>query len=90
MSDWRRIALGDLAKPDGCTIQTGPFGSQLHKHEYQAEGIGVVNPTHMANRRVSHASVPCVSAEVAARLMGSAGRVIQCHDASAIQFHRRT
>ena len=68
MSDWLRITLGDLAKSNGCTIQTGPFGSQLHKHEYQAEGIGVVNPTHMANRRVSHASVPCVSAEVAARL----------------------
>ncbi|MCL4758150.1 MAG: restriction endonuclease subunit S [Rhodocyclaceae bacterium] len=68
MSDWRRITLGDLAKSNGCTIQTGPFGSQLHKHEYQADGIGVVNPTHMANRRVSHDSVPCVSADVAARL----------------------
>ena len=68
MSDWRHITLGDLAKARGCTIQTGPFGSQLHKHEYQAEGIGVVNPTHMADRRVSHDSVPCVSAEVAQRL----------------------
>ncbi len=68
MSNWRRITLGDLAKANGCTIQTGPFGSQLHKHEYQTEGIGVVNPTHMADRRVSHASVPCVSPEVAARL----------------------
>ena len=68
MSDWRHITLGDLAKSNGCTIQTGPFGSQLHKHEYQAEGIGVVNPTHMADRRVSHNSVPCVSPEVAKRL----------------------
>jgi type I restriction enzyme S subunit len=68
MSDWRHITLGDLAKAKGCKIQTGPFGSQLHKHEYQAEGIGVVNPTHMADRRVSHDTVPCVSAEVAQRL----------------------
>lgn len=68
MSDWQHITLGDLAKANGCTIQTGPFGSQLHKHEYQAEGIGAVNPTHMADRRVSHDSVPCVSAEVAHRL----------------------
>ena len=68
MSDWRHITLGDLAKSKGCKIQTGPFGSQLHKHEYQAEGIGVVNPTHMADRRVSHDTVPCVSAEVAQRL----------------------
>ena len=68
MNDWRHITLGDLAKANGCTIQTGPFGSQLHKHEYQADGIGVVNPTHMADRRVSHDSVPCVSAEVAKRL----------------------
>jgi type I restriction enzyme S subunit len=68
MSDWRHITLGDLAKTKGCTIQTGPFGSQLHKHEYKAEGIGVVNPTHMADRRVIHDSVPCVSEEVAHRL----------------------
>ena len=31
-------------EPNGF-LQTGPFGSQLHKHDYQEEGVGVVNPT---------------------------------------------
>ena len=30
-------------------IQTGPFGSQLHSHEYIVAGIPVINPSHMAN-----------------------------------------
>ena len=25
-------------------LQTGPFGSQLHKRDYPEDGIGVVNP----------------------------------------------
>ena len=39
-----RITLGALLDRDGGTIQTGPFGSQLHSWEYQREGIPVVMP----------------------------------------------
>ena len=66
--NWIPTSLGELCeKPDGA-LQTGPFGSQLHKDEYQEEGIAVVNPTHLAGNRINHESVPRVSEEVAQRL----------------------
>lgn len=66
---WTPITLGELCeKPDGA-LQTGPFGSQLHKHEYQEEGIAVVNPTHLAGNRINHENVPRVSEAVAQRLV---------------------
>ena len=65
---WKQTTLAELCeKPDGA-LQTGPFGSQLHKNEYQEEGIAVVNPTHLAGNRINHENVPRVSEEVAQRL----------------------
>ena len=65
---WKPITLGELCeKPDGA-LQTGPFGSQLHKDEYEEGGIAVVNPTHLAGNRINHENVPRVSEEVAQRL----------------------
>ena len=65
---WSPITLGELCgKPNGA-LQTGPFGSQLHKHEYQEDGIAVVNPTHLAGNRINHQNVPRVSEQVAQRL----------------------
>lgn len=65
---WAATTLAELAcKPHGF-LQTGPFGSQLHKHEYLTEGVGVVNPTHLWGKRINHEDVPRVSPETAARL----------------------
>jgi type I restriction enzyme S subunit len=65
---WEAATLGELAcKPDG-SLQTGPFGSQLHKHDYLSEGVGVVNPTHLWNNQINHEDVPRVSPETATRL----------------------
>jgi len=33
-------------------VQTGPFGSQLHAHEYVENGYPVVNPANMVNGKV--------------------------------------
>jgi len=65
---WTPISLGELCKKPGGALQTGPFGSQLHKHEYQENGIAVVNPTHLTGNRINHENVPRVSEEVAQRL----------------------
>jgi len=65
---WKPITLGELCeKPEG-VLQTGPFGSQLHKDEYQEDGIAVVNPTHLTGNRINHENVPRVSEKVAQRL----------------------
>ena len=65
---WAAITLGELCgKPNGA-LQTGPFGSQLHKSDYQETGVAVVNPTHLAGNRINHEEVPRVSEKVATRL----------------------
>ena len=65
---WSPITLGELCEKPSGVLQTGPFGSQLHKHEYQEDGIAVVNPTHLAGNRINHENVPRVSEQVAQRL----------------------
>ena len=42
MEEWKSYKLGDIA-----TIQTGPFGSQLHQSDYVDEGIPCIMPTNI-------------------------------------------
>jgi type I restriction enzyme S subunit len=42
--EWEVIELGSVVLPNGGVIQTGPFGSQLHAHEYYREGVAVIMP----------------------------------------------
>jgi len=42
--EWEVLELGEMLKRFGGYLQTGPFGSQLHAHEYQSEGVPVVMP----------------------------------------------
>ena len=65
---WALTTLGELCEKPNGALQTGPFGSQLHKDEYQEDGIAVVNPTHLAGNRINHEKVPRISEEVAQRL----------------------
>jgi type I restriction enzyme S subunit len=41
---WEVRRLDDVVRDSKGLIQTGPFGSQLHAHEYVAEGIPVIMP----------------------------------------------
>ncbi|MFZ4776261.1 MAG: restriction endonuclease subunit S [Terrimicrobiaceae bacterium] len=45
---WEVVTVGTAM----ALIQTGPFGSQLHSHEYVAGGTPVINPSHMENGRI--------------------------------------
>ena len=45
---WNVVTVGSVLS----LIQTGPFGSQLHSHEYVAGGTPVINPSHMENGRI--------------------------------------
>jgi type I restriction enzyme, S subunit len=63
---WTVARLGKIA----ASLQTGPFGSQLHSAEYIANGIPVINPSHMKNMRLNpdlECSVPVQIAEKLSR-----------------------
>ncbi|MGL4175163.1 MAG: restriction endonuclease subunit S [Dermatophilaceae bacterium] len=68
MSRWREVTLGEICSESGGGIQTGPFGSQLHAHEYSAVGTPVVMPTNIAENFVDPTGIARVAPEVVARL----------------------
>lgn len=45
MDDWKELTLGDVA-----SIQTGPFGSQLHASDYVTEGVPSIMPKNIGAR----------------------------------------
>lgn len=61
---WMYVKLGDIAK----TIQTGPFGSQLHQSDYSTNGLPVVMPKDLQNGIISEDSIARVSMEHVERL----------------------
>ena len=61
---WNKITLGRLAT----LLQTGPFGSQLHAHEYIEGGIPIINPSHMVEGFIQHDQKCSVKEETAKRL----------------------
>jgi len=46
---WEVISVGAATS----LLQTGPFGSQLHSHEYVTGGTSVINPSHMRDGRIT-------------------------------------
>ncbi len=61
---WERKVLGDIST----SIQTGPFGSQLHQSDYSDEGVPVVMPKDLIQGAVSEESIARVSKEHVERL----------------------
>jgi len=49
-------------------IQTGPFGSQLHKEDYVDIGTPIITVEHLQENRISHVDTPMVSDEDKVRL----------------------
>lgn len=46
-SEWVKTTLGEICKKQNGSIQTGPFGSQLHASDYVAVGTPVVMPANI-------------------------------------------
>jgi type I restriction enzyme, S subunit len=59
MSSWQKVRLGDVCGKGG--IQTGPFGSQLHKEDYVSEGTPIITVEHIDNNYIRHINLPYVS-----------------------------
>ena len=45
---WEVVQTRHIAE----SLQTGPFGSQLHASDYSTGGVPVINPSHMQNGRI--------------------------------------
>ncbi len=71
------------------TIQTGPFGSQLHESDYVEGGIPLINPAHIVGGRLVPEDHSAVDEKTAARLsrhqlrggdiiMGRRGEIGRC------------
>ncbi len=46
--DWEMVELGEICD----SIQIGPFGTQLHKSDYEKNGIPIINPKHIQDRHI--------------------------------------
>ncbi|EME9746284.1 restriction endonuclease subunit S [Pseudomonas aeruginosa] len=66
--EWEEVTLGKIASRAGGLLQTGPFGSQLHAHEYVADGIPVIMPQDMINGELSVESIARITQHKAVRL----------------------
>jgi len=67
-AEWRGWSIGGLCDAGILDLQTGPFGSQLHAHDYVEEGVPVVPTEAIHNRRIDHSALPTVSLEKADQL----------------------
>lgn len=68
MNGWRETTLGEVCRLQGGTIQTGPFGSQLHAADYTSIGTPVVMPVNLSAGSISDDGIARVSEENADRL----------------------
>jgi len=59
--DWHVSTLGQVA----ATLQTGPFGSQLHSQDYEAAGVPVVMPRDLKDQFIQTSSLARISPEKA-------------------------
>lgn len=61
---WESKTLGEIS----LSIQTGPFGSQLHQSDYSDDGTPVVMPKDLMDGTISEESIARVSKEHVERL----------------------
>jgi len=66
--EWRSSTIGDLCDEGVVELQTGPFGSQLHAHDYVEDGVPVVPTEAIRDRRIDHSVLPKISSSKAAEL----------------------
>lgn len=59
----KKVQLKEIAD-----IQTGPFGSQLHKEDYVEAGTPIVTVEHLGNKAFSEQNLPKVSSKDKERL----------------------
>jgi type I restriction enzyme S subunit len=59
--EWRGCTIGELCDAGVVELQTGPFGTQLHAHDYVEDGVPVVPTEAIRNRQIDHSVLPKIS-----------------------------
>ncbi len=62
------LTLGEIVQRTGGSIQTGPFGSQLHASDYRVEGTPLVMPINMGDNVIRDVGIARVGPEDVKRL----------------------
>ncbi len=65
---WTRTTLGEIVARGGGSIQTGPFGSQLHASDYVPEGVPSIMPVNIGDNRLIRNGIACIRESDAQRL----------------------
>ncbi len=63
-SRWKEYKIEEIA-----TVQTGPFGSQLHMSDYKIIGTPIITVEHLGENKIIHDNLPLVSNEDKQRLI---------------------
>ena len=61
---FKKRKIGDIA-----TVQTGPFGSQLHQSDYKEVGTPIITVEHLGSNRILHENLPLISDDDKSRLV---------------------
>lgn len=56
--EFKKYSLSDIAD-----VQTGPFGSQLHKEDYVENGTPIITVEHLGENKIIHSNLPKVNKE---------------------------
>ena len=62
-NEWVDSTIAEYA-----TVQTGPFGSQLHNEDYVDNGTPIITVEHMDGKYIAHRNLPLVSNDDVERL----------------------
>ncbi len=63
VENWKTYKISEVA-----SVQTGPFGSQLHKKDYVEIGTPIITVEHLGENRITYQNLPRVSKEDKERL----------------------
>lgn len=66
--EWDLLTLGEVCQSGGGSIQTGPFGSQLHASDYVPVGVPSVMPQNIGDNFIREDGIARIRTEDAQRL----------------------
>ncbi len=65
---WTATTLGEACEQGGGSIQTGPFGTQLHASDYVDDGVPSIMPRDLRDNRIDTSTIARIREQDAERL----------------------